>query len=56
MITIVTNWAYVPNAPMLALRVEKPPVATAVNVWQVASNKSISPIHKSRMPPTVMMT
>lgn len=26
-----------PNAPMLAVRVEKPPVATVENEWQMAS-------------------
>ena len=39
---MITHWTAGSNAPTLALRVEKPPVARVVNAWQTASNAGTS--------------
>ena len=42
----VHSMAGLPNAPILSLRVEKPPVATVENAWQSASMESIPRFHR----------
>ena len=41
---------------MLVLRVEKPPVDTVENDWQMASNAFIGPSHSSTVSVTVSRT
>ena len=46
---MMTHWTIGSNAPTLSFRVEKPPVASVVSAWQIASKAGTS---RSRSSPT----